>query len=495
MSAKLDPPTGTRLLHSVLGATIAVFIWIVSVTGAVALFDEEIHLWESSASRIAPAAEVVPIDGYTRAVVARALAQGELVQVNVSPPRLAKPYFGIAAQIRGKTPRAAGLLEERDPGTGALLDDSASALSVWLRDLHSDFALRSLNGRYVLGALGILLLATSIAGIAMHRRLLACLLQWPLGPAGWRNTHNALTAWLLPFTLMISATGAALSLMKPLIPMIASLALIGGGLSARDLVAKQIDPAGTPGEVMNLDALLQRAENTLGRAPLSMRIVNWGDANARAYFVWEDPRALTRASYLELDAVTGAVVAQRSSEVGGLAGRLDSAIAPLHFGTYGYGLIGSLLLRLCYFLLALGLALAALSGLRYWLAKTQARAPSRVLTLLSRASAGVCYGMIPANACAMLAAKAPLFQLEPGPAYLGAWLIAIAASFLLSGRAVLHGSLAWGGAALALAVAFDAAQTIASASHHAIAWGVNATLMLLAIALGFGALWRMRQTT
>ncbi|PHR92686.1 MAG: hypothetical protein COA69_07605 [Robiginitomaculum sp.] len=490
---KIPPATpNVRALHAWLGAPLALMMFVISFSGAVALFKPEIHIWESPTARITLTEPFIEVDTYARTLADIGQTHGDIDYIFVSRPRTDKPYFDIAAQVKGKSARRIGTYESRDPHTGKIMPTDTDKLSTWLRSVHSDLSYRKkrgrkIKGRTVLGVLGVFILVILLAGMLSHKHLFRSLFTWrPTAPAPmrWRDTHNALGAWVLVFALVMTATGASIALIKPLIPIVSSLAQNGDLKSARDLVAGEIKPTGRTAEMMNIDSLFLRAATELdGNMPLAVRIINWNDRNAHAIFIWAPTKEITSAAQIKLNAVTGALISKNISEIGGYAGRIDSMLPALHYAKYGRGTVGSLGLRLIYAILGLALAFTSVSGFYYWILKQKLKTKNpktlRAFSHLVRLTLGICMGMVVATAGIFLT-----YSLWPkanvAQAYFGIWSVCIIWAFVrdsaFKDMCLMITALCVGAVSMA-----SIPMAIGNTPTHASAIGVNISLIFCAI--------------
>lgn len=194
--------------HSWIGLAVAALMYLVCVSGTLAVFYDELERWEQPYAE-----EYLEYD-------AQALEQAfnDLVAsgVEVTPhmylvlPTEAVPRARIASENASWFVNADGSIgsEERNDWSEMLLD------------LHLYLTLPESWGMLVVSALGALLVGLIVSGLVAHPRLFRDAFNLRL--KGSRrleqaDVHNRLSVWGLPFHLMIAITGAYFGFALPLL--------------------------------------------------------------------------------------------------------------------------------------------------------------------------------------------------------------------------------------------------------------------------------------
>ena len=385
-------------LHAWSGVICGLFVFIVSFSGILALFGEEIAAWEDrSAYGHSLGDAQYPVAGIMEQFLAEAKTQGELLSTSMLFPTAVHPFYRGLGRLRSESGDDSKTFSRRwHVGTGEVLPAPSRALSDWLVKFHAHLMLPRTPGRAVVGLAGVLLLLSIVTGIITHRKLFQEMFTWRLDRSvrlKWQDTHKIIGVWGLPFHLAISVTGCFLGFYAVLLPVIALLSFQGDQDAAYvALVPQGPPPSGISAEMIPLDQAYLIAERRTGIAPTSVNTIHWGDRDGVYRFFYPPANKLILGIQIDVSAVTGDVVAQRLTDRGTPANRALTAMMPLHYGTFGgYWLKGG------YTLLGIGLCVVVASGLMMWLERRRygnvGRRSDRFYAFLGRLNAGVCTGL------------------------------------------------------------------------------------------------------
>jgi uncharacterized iron-regulated membrane protein len=352
-------------------------------------------------------------------------------------------------------------------------------------------------GRALVGVFGVLMLVLVAGGVLTHRKILRELLTLRVHRSvrlKWKDGHNVLGAWGLPFHAMIAFTGAWLGLVAVYLPLMAFLAFGGDQeAAARAVLGEGSEPSGRTVATLTVDEAAAAVEAETGLAPRIAILEHRGDANGRYRMLVEPPRALVRYATVDVEAATGTVGAVKlAGEFGDDAlARVSAALTPLHYGTFG-----GVPLKLLYGALGVGLCVMIALGLMVW---TERRASSSVgrrtpafYRRLACFHAGATTGLPLATVLVLLVDRwvpvAPDARLAmAGTVHLGGWLL-VTVLALAGGdarRATARTLLATAGTCIVLAVAEYAttgAALVSAGQRHAL--GTVATLLAAGSAAG-----------
>ncbi|MBK5919588.1 hypothetical protein CCR80_00855 [Rhodothalassium salexigens] len=457
-------------IHAWTGAVTALALYVVMLTGAVAVFARhDLAAWADPAVN----AEADPGFSAERALrlsIARFQAEtgapaGSAI-LFFPQPGAARAHVSVMAAAEdgaaahdgvdyrldaGRVTDASAVVGRAAGDTERLYQtDWTTPLGSFLVHLHTDLWLPPPWGRYLTGLLGLTLLISAVSGLVIHRRLLrdALLLRWPRGrSARWREAHKSVGAWGLLFNLMIGLTGTLLSFAAALLLPIVAVIGFGGDVAEAERVFVGIPPAaGVERPTADLDRLMADVSTrSPGFRPAFLHVHHLDDAAAVVDVTGFDRGAVSQAKY-RFDGATGTF----RSRLDGLAD--DAALSKtlamllsLHFGNFGGGLV-----KAAWALLGVASAGLVLSGLMSWverrgrlvagpvgsaagarlaapwqaragrpagaLAGTPGRAPSgRGYGLLARLAGGVGVG-VPLGLAGVMAAAHPMAALTPSTA-------------------------------------------------------------------------------
>ncbi|MGO4165770.1 PepSY-associated TM helix domain-containing protein [Novosphingobium sp. YAF33] len=459
----LSPETVRSVLssHSILGLAFAAVIYLVCVTGTVAVFAPDLERWEVPATPVARS--------LSDAAAARAIAEGAQHAPADTALYLALPTPAKeGASLVAFSPTFERKWAVAEDGS---LSDLEAGWTDFLIHLHVNLHLPRSWGEFIVGLTGVALLSSLVSGILAHPRVLRDAFHLRLG--GSRrlqeaDLHNRLGIWALPFHFTLALTGALLGLSTIIVAVLALLLYPEGGMKkVYELFLDAPPPVDTRAVPMpDIAALIAQARaRAPDAAPQNVMVERAGRADMRVTVLSGRAKLLVQQDETRFDAA-GKVVADEHPEDFVTGTRVLGGIGQVHFGWYG-----GLAVRLAYGLLGIALCVVTSSGVTIWLARRRDR--GRPAPQWERIWAAVCWGQ-PVVLCltALLARFAPeaslpaawlaftvlsilasaLAKTVPGPRLARAWRWALTA--LLAILAFIHGAAALpqGGAVLIDAV-------------------------------------------
>jgi uncharacterized iron-regulated membrane protein len=358
-------------LHSALGALTGVLLFVISYTGALSLFRDELELWAQPARQLSAG----PVKHGPDAVF-QALREGEQAgdSVLIRFPEISHGAWDVVTQ-----PKGSPILRVRfDPQSGRELPAAANDMAGAVFRLHAYLLVPGLLGRYFVGILGLAMLASLWTGLRVRRHLWRDAAQRPRTHQSrlWlTDVHRMLGVWVLPFHALIALTGVYLGVRG-----LAVVPALWGrfeGDAVRARAAMEV-----PGGPRELSASLPRIEELIERA---RREVPDLQVNAVLLRAWERPTAqvtvmgqlrgvplLPRHEGVRVvfSGADGALLGVRNAVASGPLVRVYHALGPLHFGEFG-----GWLTRPLYFVLGLASGLMALAGTLIWAERRARSAP------------------------------------------------------------------------------------------------------------------------
>ncbi|MEM1088693.1 MAG: PepSY-associated TM helix domain-containing protein, partial [Pseudomonadota bacterium] len=385
MSFVAKAPTQRLLaVHGWSGTVLGLFLYLVVVTGAVAVFAAELGAWSQPGQQrqlvferslgleralkptLVELAESVP-EAYVEEIEISGRNDGQLQIV----------FHGHAENDQGET-KDTRVLHLLDPDTHEVLNREEgflsemtnpprSALMDFIVALHVNLHAPDPWGLYMTGILGFVMVIATVSGLILHRHIITDLFVSPRLSSrllNSRDRHILAGTWSLPFGFILAFTGAFFSFALTIgVPVIA-FAAFGGDT---DRLIEVIQPVGivaeSPGQVASIDEIIADSSARAGIAPSSIRLADY-NADAFSVRVNHLPRegGINGVSNL-YDGSTGKFIsiAPFVGTTPSAGSSFASLMGPLHFGSFG-GLISKLVWG------ALGAALAyvTLSGLQLW---------------------------------------------------------------------------------------------------------------------------------
>lgn len=469
--------------HSGLGLAFAAAIYLVCLTGVLAVFANEFLRWENPA---APRMESVTAEAVNAAYLAALEKAGNGVEhIYISLPNANLPWLLVTTDTAGVQE---GWLADAD---GQLLEKTTDSWTEFLVDLHIRLHLPQSWGQFIVGLTGVALLSSLISGVLAHPRVFRDAFHVRLG--GSRrlqeaDLHNRIGVWALPFHVIVSLTGALLGL---------SIIIVG----VLGFALFQGDTA----KVYDLFLPPHPAEDTRPATPLDLKpmfgqLATISPGGRIEFIVIEHPTERGGAVLFNLrsapDRIAG--VDSHTFDHGGklfhstpaadmnLGEQILGSLGPLHFGWFGGGIV-----KIVYGVLGLGLTYLAAGGVLIWLARR--RDKGRPAPGWERIWAAVIWGQPAAMAVtALVAVAAPGAS---GAAILSVWgassLLALAAAKVASPAQLSRwGRLTTGGALILLALW----HMVSRPGSDPMALIVNGTLIAAGALLVTTAFWgRMRR--
>lgn len=400
------------LLHSWIGIIVGLLIYIVSFSGVIALFGNELQTWEDPNTRIEIQEEPAPytplVDRFVKDIKSELPDDYHVDSVLVLYPKAETPYYYAEINSINKDNEHRKDKRHWNPNTGNIIPDRGNGLTHWLIDFHRRLMLPETLGRSVVGIAGLLLMLSIISGIIIHKNIFKEFFSWRLNRSlrvGWRESHNAIGVWGLPFHFTLAFTGSFLGIVSMLLPIVAFtsfkgdqeklLAAIGG---------EEMEAANISAPMLPLNEAKSIVEKKTGKPVLYNFIHHWGDKNASYELFFDDDESLLLFVHSEMPGTDnseqrGEILETHYAEPNTLAGDFLGAIAPLHYGTYG-----GIPLKFFYLLLGIGLCVMTASGLGLWMEKriygNEGKQSQLTYHLLSRLVAGVTVGLV-VSTCAL----------------------------------------------------------------------------------------------
>jgi uncharacterized iron-regulated membrane protein len=388
--------TSKRLLavHGWSGVFLGLFLYLVVITGTVAVLGHEIGQWSVGGSmREAPLAQ--PLDTRVKQLALTVDPKyREDVALFAGSARTITLFFHTHGTNSAGDPDDLGvrfLLDpetldvlRRDEGYGAELPaDRAGALDDFLATLHTSLHAPNPVGLYLTGLAGFVMLFAVASGIILHKHLLRDLFVAPRRSSrllNRRDRHILAGSWSLPFGFLLAFTGTFFSFAGAIgLPIVAQVAFGGDQVAMIEtIVGVPEATSNEPAAMGNLDAIIAQSSQRTGSHPDFVSIIHWGTADAKAQLTHLPSGSAIEGSNQIYNLVTGAYEGVKP-DVGttpSLGSKIFAWIGPLHFGHFA-----GLLSKLIWVSLGLATAYVTLTGLRLWVERRPGIAAGRVLGL------------------------------------------------------------------------------------------------------------------
>lgn len=405
--------------HSLLGVIFGAAVYLMCVSGTLAVLTHEFELWETPGGPIVEQASPDLLARVSANAYALAKANRIAHDLYVNAPSPETPRLTVFAY--GEDGRHLSWMADAD---GRLLPEVETPWTSFMRDHHYNLNLPAPFGAYLVGIIGTLLLASLISGLLAHRRVFRDAFRLRLGGSprlSNADLHNRIGIWALPFHLIVALTGSLLGLAGLIIGLLAMVAYNGDQEKAiGTLLGPQATADGRSAPLPDLGAMMAQVERRAPGSDINMlRIEHIGTRGQLVAVGTSEAGHLTRQEGWSFGA-DGRFLAKLGYTDGTVGMRIYGMISPLHFGNYG-----GLALKLIYFLLGTGLCVVIATGGNVWLRRRREQGQPYPRT--ERLWAGLLWVQVPAFAIAGITALAGVAP--PLPVY---WAVLIG-SLLFAG--------------------------------------------------------------
>ncbi|WP_417621511.1 PepSY-associated TM helix domain-containing protein [Parasphingorhabdus sp.] len=364
MSGPIEPETVKKSLsaHAAIGLIAGALLYIVSLTGTVAVFYQELQRVEQPYAPEMRSISPEAVQRGVEAVLASEAGKPTTTHLYVHLPDEELPRATITTDTQA-------LHLDQD---GSIAGPEEIDWSDFLVKLHYTLNLPALVGITIVGILGVMMLVLAVSGVVAHPRIFRDAFRLRarngngIGLADW---HNRLSVWTLPFSVAIALTGALIGLAS-----VTAYAIAADDYKG-DVEAVYSPVFGEEGKADSRPASVPNVANALSHMA---RI--YPDVHV-TYAIIHDP--LTKGQHVQIVGehdrrlIFGEYYAFNSKggfdHVAGLAdGELGqqaaASIYQLHFGTFG-----GLPVKFAYFLFGAALTAICATGTYIWLGKRRRR--------------------------------------------------------------------------------------------------------------------------
>lgn len=347
--------------HSTLGILFAALFYLVCFSGTVAVLADEFAQWERpDAPRVTQATDAALVRAASEGYIRARADGGKVETLIVTAPSDLLPRMTVTA-YDGRNERTWSV-----DAAGHVLPPVPAPWAEFVREHHHSFNIPEPFGRYLVGIIGTVLIASLVSGLLAHRRIIRDAFRLRRGGAprlAAADLHNRLGVWALPFHFVVALTGSLLGLAGLIIGVLALVAYQGDQQKA---IAALTGPGPTADRraapLPDIRPMLATiAARSPGAPVTSVIFLQAGTRGQVVSLTTAEPAHLARNEGWTFSA-DGRLLAKAGFTDGGLGMRIYGMITPLHYGTYG-----GLPLKLIYVLLGSGLTAIVASGMSIWL--------------------------------------------------------------------------------------------------------------------------------
>lgn len=341
--------------HTWVGVFLSVLLFLVCLSGTVAVFHLEFERWEQP--------HIEEMENVSPDVVEKAmdtfLAQNtqESHHLYVVFPTSDIPRLVV------ENDHAAYFADSE----GNLLEQESVSFTEMLVNLHLYLNLPQSWGMILVSALGAIICTLVVTGIIAHKRIAKDAFKLRRGGNGQQaqiDLHNRFGLWAAPFHLVIGITGAYFGMAGIILVVVASLNYEGD----RDAVIQKIftpDPVLAPQEGKPAIGRAFAQMETLApeKSPIFLTVHEVGEPEQFIEIYAKAPNRMIYAEGYRFD-TAGNFIGVAGYEFGEWGKQLVWAMYRLHFGDFA-GLTSKWL----YFVLGVMLTMLCVSGMEIWLSK------------------------------------------------------------------------------------------------------------------------------
>ncbi|XSG83423.1 MAG: PepSY-associated TM helix domain-containing protein [Methyloligella sp. ZOD6] len=349
--------------HSALGLAFAALIYIVCLTGTLAVFVQEFQRWEQpNAPLVLEEPRPAALQQAAEAALKAAKEDTEHPDLFIAWNGTLTPHFSISFHDHDSGAEREWLAN----GRGNIVEEIHAPWSEFLAHLHINLHIPPTYGLFIVGLTGVALLSSLISGILSHPRIFRDAFAFRLGGSlrlQDADLHNRLGVWGLPFHVAVSLTGALLGLSILIIGVLAMAAYEGDSEKAfAELLGPQAGEDLSAAPLPDLAAMIQRVREDHPDAVFaSVHIEHAGTAGQMIHLSMGSPGHLSVANPYYFDG-SGRLVGDGGLETGSIGQQILGALQSVHFGWFA-----GMPVKIAYGLLGLALTIVTHTGVTIWL--------------------------------------------------------------------------------------------------------------------------------
>lgn len=352
----------SRLLnaHRSVALAMAVFIYFLSITGMVMLFNDEIKRWQEP--------DIPEFSSYAPELVGIAAQNGmdsteeSVHHLSVELPIPALPRMKVHVDETDWFIDADGKLERQFvPGW---ID--------FIEKIHFHLTVPGLLGTTLVGIVGVQLFALLLSGVLAHPRIFRDAFLWRRNKQvllSQTDLHNRIGVWGLPFHIALTLTGAGIGLASLVAVALAPVFYEGDfGKVFEPAFGAEVEGDKTPGPLPNISqALTAFQKQKPDLIPWYIMLHDPETVGQEAEILAIHPRRAIYGDNYHFDQ-QGQLTHQLGTSNGPAGQQLIATFYSLHFGDFG-----GIIVKGLYLILGFTLCMVVHSGIKIWLLRRRQR--------------------------------------------------------------------------------------------------------------------------
>jgi uncharacterized iron-regulated membrane protein len=358
--------------HSVMGLVISALLFVICVSGTIAVFEDELEWWEQAGTPTVQDVSPSVMQATAEEVLKRDPGTTHLY---LYPPRNNWPRF-VAGGDNGMF-----VLDE----SGVFVRPLVAPWNDFLIELHYYLTLPHSVGLIIVALFGVMLVSMAISGLLAHPRIFRDAFRFRrTGQArlAQADLHNRLSVWTTPFLVAVAGTGAMIGLFG-VIAFVFAQTNFGGdikSLSEAIFGGEIVEADSTPAPLIGVDTALINLNHDVADANPFIVIIHEPGTKSQHIEIYGDEtdRLIYGETYTY--STEGELLAKGHNSDGPVGQQVAMSMYRLHFGDFGGALMKSI-----YFVLGIMLCIVVATGLNIYFLKRRekGRAAPRLEALWS----------------------------------------------------------------------------------------------------------------
>lgn len=401
-----------------MGLVISAVLFIICLSGTVAVFEDEIGWWENPGSAAIHSVSAETVQATSETIME---SQPETTHLFLYLPRSNWPRYVVGGDD--------GLQTANE--SGELTGEYETPWNDFLIHLHYYLNLPTSVGMILVAIFGVMLLAMVISGLLAHPRIFRDAFRFRRkGQArlAQADLHNRLSVWTAPFTVIVALTGAMIGLFSVVALVLAQTSFDGDTRALAESIfggEPVIDE--TPAPLANVGAAFTTLAEIAPEAdPFLVIVHDPGTASQHVSIYGEHHDRLIYGEMYEFDA-DGAYTGKTGYSDGEAGQQIAMSTYRAHFGDFG-----GLPVKIAYFIFGGALCIIIAAGMNIYFLKREEK--GRAMPRLASAWSALVWGTP-----ALLALTLGASLLGAGSSWLAGIFWAGALGFCIAGFVLADG--------------------------------------------------------